>query len=204
VESPRTLCPRDKDHFNFDKEKHLTPWDDVPGDLRTRLPEGFQSTVAYLQHAGADVLAAFERMDQHDPPVAANEDDVFTDHHNVLPAPIVLPRMNASFTSSDLEYDRYAPVFSSQSESSRSSTPSLSASAAQSQSQSQIIPPVSPICLTPSDSNLPRLNGSRPRAYSFTTPLEPNNHYYVTELSEMRTNSVPRLVHARRNVEREW
>jgi hypothetical protein len=46
--------------------------------------------------------------------------------------------------------------------------------------------------------------GTRPRERSFSTPLEPHNAYYVTELSQLRTESLPRLRHRARTVDTAW
>jgi hypothetical protein len=57
---------------------------------------------------------------------------------------------------------------------------------------SQVMPPASPICLGgPEFSD--KLN--RPRERSFSTPLEPHDAYYATELSHLRTEALPRLRH---------
>lgn len=66
---------------------------------------------------------------------------------------------------------------------------------------SQTTSPISPICLTPADANFP---AKRERERSFSTPLEPHNAYYATELSQLRTESLPRLRHAARKVDTEW
>jgi hypothetical protein len=69
-------------------------------------------------------------------------------------------------------------------------------------SQSQIVSPLSPVSLGPSamDSDKP----SRSRERSFSTPLEPQDAYYTTELSHLRTEALPRLRHAGRKVDTEW
>jgi hypothetical protein len=45
---------------------------------------------------------------------------------------------------------------------------------------------------------------SRSRERSFSTPLEPQDAYYTTELSHLRTEALPRLRHAGRKVDTEW
>lgn len=68
-------------------------------------------------------------------------------------------------------------------------------------SLSQTLSPVSPICLdqpTFSDEH------SRPRDRSFSTPLEPHDAYYATELSHLRTEALPRLRHKCHKVDTEW
>ncbi|KAF2730659.1 hypothetical protein EJ04DRAFT_537084 [Polyplosphaeria fusca] len=195
VDSPRTLCPRDGHNFNY-KTKHLTAWN-VPQDLWENMPQHLKSVVASLQHAGAAVLTSFERMEKHDAKLVGTvaEMDVVTEDNDILPAPQMLPNLDASFTSSDFEFDRYTAVFGSQSETSTSSSPALSAS------QSQTISPTSPFCLTPLD---PQPTGKRGREYSFSTPMEPNGHYYATELSHLRTEVVPHLRHAARKIDIVW
>jgi hypothetical protein len=44
----------------------------------------------------------------------------------------------------------------------------------------------------------------RVRERSFSAPLEPHNAYYATELSQLRTESLPRLRHTARKVDTEW
>jgi hypothetical protein len=57
---------------------------------------------------------------------------------------------------------------------------------------SQIMPPASPICLGQSEVS-DKLSRSRER--SFSTPLEPHDAYYASELSHLRTEALPRLRH---------
>jgi hypothetical protein len=62
---------------------------------------------------------------------------------------------------------------------------------------------MSPVSLGPSvvdSSDKP----SRSRERSFSTPLEPQDAYYTTELSHLRTEALPRLRHAGRKVDTEW
>lgn len=92
-----------------------------------------------------------------------------------------------------------SPVFSaSPATTSGTTTPPLSSS--------QNLTPISPICLPPADAKFPSLPTKRDRMQdrSFSTPLEPHNAYYATELSHLRTESIPRLRHAARKVDQEW
>lgn len=81
------------------------------------------------------------------------------------------------------------------------SSPSSGSQSPSSPSASNTTSPVSPICLTPSDAMFPL---QRNRERSFSTPLEPHNAYYATELSQLRIESLPRLRHAARRVDTEW
>jgi hypothetical protein len=53
---------------------------------------------------------------------------------------------------------------------------------------------------------LPKFPAKRDRSHdrSFSTPLEPHNAYYAMELSHLRTESIPRLRHAARKVDKDW
>ena len=68
-------------------------------------------------------------------------------------------------------------------------------------SGSQTMSPVSPMCLTPADVQFPRKRIERER--SFSTPLEPQDAHYALELSQLRTESMPRLRHAAVAVDRD-
>jgi hypothetical protein len=81
-------------------------------------------------------------------------------------------------------------------------SPSSGSVSPTSMSASQTASPISPICLTPMDAKFPP--AKTPRERSFSTPLEPQNAYYATELSQLRTESLPRLRHAARKVDTEW
>jgi hypothetical protein len=65
---------------------------------------------------------------------------------------------------------------------------------------SQAIPPSSPIYLSQLEIS-DKSNRSRER--SFSTPLEPHDAYYVTELSHLRTEALPRLRHKSFQVDRD-
>lgn len=108
-----------------------------------------------------------------------------------LPSPKIRTVSNAS---SVLISDLSSPVFTNNSNSGYTS-PSLSAS--------QGISPVSPMCLTPLDSETSQKT-ERSRQRSFSTPLEPNDAYYANELSHLRTEALPRLRHAVLKVDTEW
>jgi hypothetical protein len=65
---------------------------------------------------------------------------------------------------------------------------------------SQVMPPASPICLSQLEIS-DKSNRSRER--SFSTPLEPHDAYYATELSYLRTEALPRLRHKSFQVDRD-
>lgn len=83
---------------------------------------------------------------------------------------------------------------------SHSEWPSPSASYA---SLPQSFSPYSSISLgTPAQD--PMDKRSRSREHSFSTPLEPHDAYSLTELSHLRTESLPRLRHCGHKVDTEW
>ena len=73
---------------------------------------------------------------------------------------------------------------------------------AHSLSRPQTRPTFSPVSLGPPAESLDRRSRSRDR--SFSTPLEPHDAYYATELSYLRTEALPRLRHLGRKVDFEW
>lgn len=60
--------------------------------------------------------------------------------------------------------------------------------------------PISPISLAADSIS----SSNRNRERSFSTPLEPHNAKYITELSYVRSEAAPRLRHAVRAVDTEW
>jgi hypothetical protein len=93
--------------------------------------------------------------------------------------------------------------FSSPSTSGSPSSQSGSASPVTSSfSQSQTLSSLSPVSLGPLADPFDKRSRSRER--SFSTPLEPHDAYYATELSHLRTEALPRLRHLGRKVETEW
>lgn len=118
------------------------------------------------------------------------EDELLV-HLDDLPPPRV---RTTSTASSVFLSDVSSPEFTG-TPNSEAGSPSLSASQATS--------PVSPICLWPADSQFLQKR-ERSRERSFSTPLEPHDAYYATELSHLRTEALPRLRHAVRKVEAEW
>ena len=136
----------------------------------------------------------FQRAQKHNgdtelsPAASSPEMEVMTqldDSICSLPAPMLRSTSDAS--------SRFSSSFGS---------PALMLTPSSSQSPSmsalQDTSPVSPICLTPTDAPL------RTWEHSFSTPLEAHDAYYATELSQLRTESLPRLRHAARNVDKEW
>lgn len=67
---------------------------------------------------------------------------------------------------------------------------------------SQTMSPMSPASLAPLAE--PFDNRSRSRERSFSTPLEPQDAYYRTELSHLRTEALPRLRHLSYKIDTEW
>lgn len=68
--------------------------------------------------------------------------------------------------------------------------------------QSQSLSPMSPVTLGPRADPFDKRSKSRER--SFSTPLEPQDAYYATELSHLRTEALPRLRHSCHKVDAEW
>ncbi|KAF2477424.1 uncharacterized protein BDR25DRAFT_207719 [Lindgomyces ingoldianus] len=207
IESPRTLCPRDGDAFSYDPN-HLPAWY-IPQDLWNSLPTELKSTLAALQHSGAAVLSGYERLHQHSAKVdtiahaqtfedelEVQLDDSVDRLTNLRPT---LAKLRTSSNASS-RYDSFvsSPVYSSSS-SPRSDSPARSMSG----SQTSLASPISPVCLTPIDLD-PIHPHKRHHDRSFSVPLDPQNAYYTTELSQLRTESIPRLRHAARKVDTEW
>jgi hypothetical protein len=141
-----------------------------------------QSAVAALQHSGAAVLTSYERLDEHSHGDTSAELKFLPDH-------VTLAELRAaSFSSSAIT----SPTFSSPS-SSMSSSPAVAAL--------HHAGPISPITLSPPEMTL---SEKRHHERSFSIPLEPRDAYYATELSYLRTESLPRLRHAARKVDNEW
>ncbi|KAF2003144.1 hypothetical protein P154DRAFT_111510 [Amniculicola lignicola CBS 123094] len=192
IDPPRSRGPQNSDSFSY-SPNHLSAWY-ISGDVWDRLPLKLRTTLASLQHAGAAVLTGYERLEQHSEGVdnvlqpKANHDEL--DLGDAMLSSPALPGLLRSSQGYGSPSDYISsPVFTSSSSSSGSLTPSTYSS--------QAMSPVSPICLTPADA-------SRPRERSFSTPLEPHDAYYTTELSHLRTEAIPRLRHAARKVEVEW
>lgn len=65
----------------------------------------------------------------------------------------------------------------------------------------QATSPASPMSLGPPEIT-DKLNRARDR--SFSTPMEPHDAYFATELSHLRTEALPRLRHKCHKVDTEW
>ncbi|PSN74094.1 hypothetical protein BS50DRAFT_7727 [Corynespora cassiicola Philippines] len=191
IESPRPVCPVDSDAFSFDAA-YLKEWL-IAQDLWTRLPCQLQAALAMMQHAGAAVLTGYQRLERHTQQLDSGspnhklEEDEFLVQLDPLPSPKL---RTMSTASSSFNSDLASSVFSN----SPVSLPSYSP-----MTQSQTLSPISPICLTPVDDKR-----SQSRDRSFSTPLEPHDAYYATELSHLRTEALPRLRHAGHKVDMEW
>lgn len=200
VELPRTACPKDGGAFSYNPS-HLCSWY-LPQDLWDRLPSQLQSTLAAVQHAGAAVLTSFERLDKHTedfdggrPDHTIAEDD-FIVQLDELPPPKYRTVSNASSVfHSDISSPPYSGSPASQSGCASPATSSFSLGYAAT--------PCSPISLGPAEEAFGNKRG-RSRDRSFSTPLEPHDAYYATELSHLRTEALPRLRHSARKVDNEW
>ncbi|ORY15207.1 hypothetical protein BCR34DRAFT_478260 [Clohesyomyces aquaticus] len=207
VESPRTLCPRDGDAFSYSPQ-HLKEWF-ISQDLWNNLSATVQSTVAALQHSGAAVLTGFERLEKHSEAslvadIAAMEAEA-AENWNNLPAQIqsTMARLRSlQHEIADGMEVLGSPKISmartmSDAGSLMSDPPTTSGLPYVSESQATC--PISPMCLNPETPAEERHHERR-----VTFPLEPHKAYYVTELTTLRTEALPRLRHASRKVDTEW
>lgn len=210
LESPRTLCPRDEDAFSYNP-KHLSAWY-LDQDLWQILPSHIQTPLAAMQHAGAAVLTGLERVEEHSQDItkirdasAQHEGTGLALEDNIPTMPNLPPMLrNDSITSSQLEAALSASAYTS--------SPRLSISSAGSPRPdtplSEVCTPISPMALAPLDPK-PRTfsDPSKPtviRERSFSIPFEPHDAYYMTELSQLRTESLPRLRHSLRKINTNW
>lgn len=213
LESPRTLCPRDEDAFSYNPS-HLPAWY-LDQELWNALPKNLQANLAAFQHAGAAVLTGLERVEEHSLDIvnikgAAAQDNAQREGavlslEDSIPSMSKLPPIlrNDSITSSQLEAATCASVFTS--------SPLLSVSDSVSPRPgtplSEVCTPISPMALAPFDTTRVFFDPSKPtviRERSFSTPLEPHDAYYMTELSQLRTESLPRLRHSLRKINTNW
>lgn len=139
----------------------------------------------------------FERLEKHTehleggrPPHKLQEDELIG-QLTALPPPKLRTTSDASST---FYSDAPSPVFTDTPNSGYTS-PSLVGS--------QVTSPVSPICLSPFDSQLLEKR-DRTHERSFSTPREPHDAYYAAELSHLRTEALTRLRHAALKVGQEW
>ncbi|KAI8942224.1 hypothetical protein NX059_000307 [Plenodomus lindquistii] len=198
LDSPRTPCPKDSDAFSYNPA-HLRPWL-IPQDLWNCLPVEVRSSLADVQHSGAAVLTGFERLDKQAEGSSAGSHEAKVPMDELLVKLEDLPPRNfrtVSNASSVFQSGISSPItegsFGSQSQS-ECASPATSSSCAQAV-------PVSPISLGPPELfNQP----SRPRDHSFSTPMEPHDAYFATELSHLHTEALPRLRHKCHKVDTEW
>ncbi|KAF2819423.1 hypothetical protein CC86DRAFT_307471 [Ophiobolus disseminans] len=190
LDSPRALCPKDGDAFSYDPA-HLRTWY-LPQDVWDRLPTELQSSLTAVQHSGAAVLTGFARLDQHTEGKLPGDD--LLPQLDELPPPKL---RTASDASSVFQSDSSGSTTGSPASQSGCASPLTSSFA-----QSQTMSPLSPVSLGPPADPLDKRNRSRER--SFSTPLEPHDAYYATELSHLRTEALPRLRHLGLKVDTEW
>ncbi|KAH9867793.1 hypothetical protein IAQ61_007097 [Plenodomus lingam] len=198
IDTPRTACPKDSDAFSYNPV-HLRAWL-IPQDLWDRLPAPVQSSLAAVQHSGAAVLTSFERLDKQAESASSSshESKVPMDELLMKLEDLPLPKFRTvSNASSVVQSDISSPITEG---SSGSQSQSECASPMTSFSSTQAVP-VSPISLGP-----PELfsHSSRSRDRSFSTPLEPHDAYFATELSHLHTEALPRLRHKCHKVDTEW
>lgn len=200
LESPRAICPKDGDAFSYNPV-HLRAWY-LPQELWARLPAQLRSNLAAVQHSGAAVLTGFERMDRHREDLDSGRED-----HKVLEELLVhledLPPPKFRTNSNASSVFHHSDISSPATSGSPASRSGCASPVTSSSSQSQALTPLSPVSLDPpAEDSIGKRSRSRDR--SFSTPLEPQDAYYTTELSHLRTEALPRLRHAGRKVDTEW
>lgn len=217
IESPRTLCPRDIDAFSF-SPAHLTNWsfDDA---LLKHLPNALKEAIAHFQRSGAAVLTGkcltviivmvtqtdmtpgFERLEEHSGHISTftpkpTEDEMIVQLDDSVSSLKSLPKLDTDSSFSSSYHVTSSPTSSTHS-------PSMSVS------QGSQVSPVSPISLAadvyPDGKLSPGASlAARARERSFSTPVDPADAYYRNELSQLRTEAIPRLRHAGIKVGIEW
>ncbi|KAJ4325346.1 hypothetical protein N0V94_000688 [Neodidymelliopsis sp. IMI 364377] len=172
----------------------------MPQDTWDRLPASVQTSLAAVQHAGASALTGFERLDQHSGDIdGARTDQKSPDDELVIQLDDVRPQKfrTASNASSVFLSDISSPTYSGTPASDSGSTSPVPSTFSLPQSAST----VAPISLGPPELETKR---SLTRERSFSTPLEPQDAKYATELSYLRTEALPRLRHSAHKVDTEW
>lgn len=198
-DSPRTPCPKDIDAFSYNPT-HLKSWY-CPQSTWDRLPDSVQKSLAAVQHAGASALTGFERLREHSgdndcsrTDQKTHEEEILVDLDELRPQKFRTASNASSIFLSDISSPAYSatPASDSGSVSPVPSTFSLSQSASN----------PAPISLGPPELETKRRSLTRER--SFSTPLEPQDAKYASELSYLRTEALPRLRHAGHKVDTEW
>jgi hypothetical protein len=139
----------------------------------------------------------FERLEKHADdleggrPTHKLQEDELIVQLTALPPPKLRTTSDAS---SAFYSDVPSPVFTD-TPNSGCTSPSLAGSL--------VTSPISPICLSPFDSQVLEKR-ERSRERSFSTPREPHDAYYAAELSHLRTEALTRLRHAALKVGQEW
>jgi hypothetical protein len=137
------------------------------------------------------ISSGFARLDKH----TQDQDELI--QLDELPPPKIRTFRAVSNASSVFTSDSSSPGTSASSASDSGCGSPVTASL----SQPQTRPAFSPVSLGPPASLEKR---SRSRDRSFSTPLEPHDAKYATELSYLRTEALPCLRHLGRKVDFEW
>ncbi|KAF2751302.1 hypothetical protein M011DRAFT_110007 [Sporormia fimetaria CBS 119925] len=195
LESPRGTCDWDGETFTY-KKAHLSRWD-IDDSLRARLPQSVQAALVNMRYAGAAVLTAIERLEQHQRPINEDgltggpeppEDEMLVQLEDTIPKlDLLRPNFQAESSASSV-----ALSFTS----SESASPRLSPTGDEAA--------MSPFSLTPADSSFLGTPATRSRERSFSVPREPKTAYFINELSQLRTADLPRLNHKHHDVNTEW
>lgn len=198
LDTPRTPCPKDGDAFAYDPS-HLKIWY-CPQATWDLLPTSVQKTLAAVQHAGASALTGFERLEQHSGVSKTSrtdqkspEEEILVEFGELRPQKFRTASNASSVFMSDISSPTYSgtPVSDSGSASPVPSTFSLP----------QSVTAPAPISLGPPELEAKR---SATRERSFSTPMEPQDAKFASELSYLRTEALPRLRHAGHKVDTEW
>ncbi|KAF1917279.1 hypothetical protein BDU57DRAFT_555172 [Ampelomyces quisqualis] len=200
MESPRAPRPQHGDAFHFDPAQ-LQKWY-LPQAMWDLLPAPLQASLTDVQHSGAAVSTGFARLEQHEANIEKHtegDDQYDVDQLDNLPP----AKLSRAFSNASSVFVSDASSCATASSSSASSaSQSGSASPVTSSSHPRTRPTFSPVSLgDPASINRKQ---SRSRDRSFSTPLEPHDAYYATELSHLRTEALPGLRHLARKVDVDW
>lgn len=187
AESPRTPCPADHGAFAYDPA-HLKEWY-MSQELWHKLPLSLHASVASLQHAGAAVLTAFDRLQ-------IAQQDMLQEQHELDQDTLELSPLEVA-VSKDFSRSRHDSGFFSTLSTSSISLPGTSC---------QSTPSLSPLDSPPASSASSICSDRRSsfNDHAFTTPLSPKCSYYKAEVTGLRSESFPRLRHTARRVESEY
>lgn len=197
IESPRTPCPKDGDAFSYNPA-HLRAWL-IPQELWDQLPALVQLSLAAVQHSGAAVLTGFERLDKQTESISTGSQEPKA------------PMEELAMQLTDLPHPKLRTISNASSAFQSGISSPITDISSGSQSQSECASPITSFAsqavpVSPMSLGSPDLSNQqgRPRERSFSTPLEPHDAYFATELSHLHTEALPRLRHMCHKVDTEW